>query len=723
MELSFSRRLRVVCACVLSAAGLSFCSSTQSPAAKIAAVLPSSPAPERNDLHVGWPNATVTAKLPQEAYMHFLLLPWGRMDGAIVGQAAFEPRGHRAAFLATFPGATIGGDWRRLNPVQAFVFDPGARALRALPSVGDVKRIAWSGSHWVELTDGSAKHKLDAGEATSYALPPLRMTSPNNASESDVIAQAGDGRLLLARNDAGRFAALQVGARSFRFEGACPDGAYALIGSYVAWVDRAKTAGTLINRGGLDVFEPPSFTGSAFGDAVVPVLPLGHAVYQGSYRNGQAYFAFTYGMQRIVAATRDLISLSFPPLPAEPVYTVGDGFGADKSGHLYFARPEDDQVLYWRNGHYVHELLHFPSGNGRSAELYQAMQIIASQDPLWPPLRPDEDALDAALLAWRVYPVGDPLGRRWIASYLGHLMRSDERGFFRYAAVPRYPFALLGRSDDGRVWGATPLSRNFEGQSLSEQSSALWWSRDGTQWHSAGQFPGDVGAVGLSGHAIWVAMTQPWLGHSEIAVMRVGDSAPSLTGGSYAGEQLFFATLDSGLYLLWGTTPGKRRDSQQGTLSAYRIDAAALTGDSGGGMNVFTMQLLQPSRDPSLPAAHFSVDDAQAIVEPSLQALGSLTPAPHATLATNAVGVHADAGRVTIMSFDQERAYEIKYATVPYPLAWVQIELDGNGNGALVRRSLVRGQLFSDESVERWQRDGSGQWRLAAVLSRSSANL
>ena len=73
------------------------------------------------------------------------------------------------------------------------------------------------------------------------------------------------------------------------------------------------------------------------------------------------------------------------------------------------------------------------------------------------------------------------------------------------------------------------------------------------------------------------------------------------------------------------------------------------------------------------------------------------------------------------MSFDQERAYEIKYATVPYPLARVQIEPEGNG--ALVRRSLVRGQLFSDESVERWQHDGSGQWRLAAVLSHSSANL
>src|SRR5579864_1448562 len=62
------------------------------------------------------PNPTVVAQLPDGAYMHFLQLPLGDMDGALVGNATFEPSGRRAAFMATFPGATLGGDWRSLDP-------------------------------------------------------------------------------------------------------------------------------------------------------------------------------------------------------------------------------------------------------------------------------------------------------------------------------------------------------------------------------------------------------------------------------------------------------------------------------------------------------------------------------------------------------------------------------------------------------------------------------
>lgn len=519
------------------------------------------------------PDATVVVALPQGAYVHFLLLPLGRLDGVLRGRVACEPHGSRAAFTAVFPGATLDGDWSRLNPAQAFVFDPGARTLTALASSGDARSARWLSQNSLELHDAAGSHVLRLASAAPFSQPPLRMASPDDVTLDGVISQAGDGRLLLARSSAGRFAALQVGARTYRFEGVCDDGAYAFVGNYVAWSDRTSRSGQLLARAGPDAFAPPSAAGSPFGDALVEILPLGHGVYQGNYRSGAAYFTFTYGMQRIVAATRDLVSYSFPRLPAAPEFTTGDGFGADNNGYLYFARPEDDQVVFWRAGRYVRESLRFPAGNGNNAQLIQAMQVIASGDPFWPPMRPDEDALDAALLAWRIYPVGDMLGQRWIASYLGRLMLSDATGAFRYVAPPRFPFAVLGRTDDGRLWGAAPLVRAFTGRVLRDASSALWWSRDGVHWQPAAQISGDAGAVGLNHNTPWVALTQPSAGPAAIAVQRLDAAASSATGGTYAGEQLFFAQLERGFYLVWGVTPGRRLAGMQGTLSAYRIEA------------------------------------------------------------------------------------------------------------------------------------------------------
>ncbi|HLW38037.1 MAG TPA: hypothetical protein VKR99_06375 [Candidatus Eremiobacteraceae bacterium] len=702
MTLSFSRRERAAFGLALVLTSIVFAGRVPQAARTAQLALPRAAAP---------PNPTVVAGLPQHAFMHFLLMPLGGLDGALVGRAACEPHGPRAAFVAAFPGATIQGDWRSLNPSRAFLFDPGARLLTALPSTGDARRVSWTAAGTLRLLDAAGDRILHLAAATRYQLPALRMASPDTVTMTDVVAQAGDGRLLLARNSAGRFAALQVGARTFRFEGVCAAGAYAFIGGYVVWVDHSKSTAASLSRSGPDAFAAPSFAGSAYGDAITPLLPLGHAVYQGNYRSGRMYLAFTYGMQRIVAETGDLLSFSFPRLPAEPIYTVGDGLGADDNGDLYFARPEDGQVLYWRSGRYVREPLQFPAGNGNEAQLFAAMQIVAAQDPLWPPLRPDEDALDAALLNWRIYPIGDSLGERWIASYLGRLMRSDAAGHFTYLEPPRFPFALLGRSDDGRLWGAAPLARTFSDGAFSAATSALFWSRDGKRWSDAGQLPGDAGAVGLNHHTAWVALTQPWLGRPAIALLRLGDANASLTAGTYAGEQLFFAALPSGFYLVWGATPGRRLDAQQGPLSAYKVDAALLAADAGSGANPFTTQLLQPARDPSLPPAQFMIADGDAILQPTLHWLQSVSAGRHATLVTNVGGSAADPARISVLSPEQERAYAIKYAGRCYPFASVLVTLDQQG--ALVRRVLMRGPLSLDESVERWTKNDAGEWTLA----------
>ena len=658
------------------------------------------------------PSASLSMTLPDATHLHMLALPLGRLDGAIKGRALFDTSGTRAVFIATFPGATLSGNWRALDPVQAFIVDASRRTLTQLTIDGQARRTAWNGDGTVVVWDGSRQNRYSVDAPAGADLPSRRMADPQFANSARVIASGGDGRFLVVKTDAGRYWIEQVGARALSSHGAAGNGAYAIVGNFLAWVDDAKGQGPDVARKGPVDVTPPSFAGSAYGDALAPIVPLGHAVYQGAYRNGLAYFAFTHGARRIVAQTSDFLTYSFPQVPRDLSYTVGDGFGADANGGLYFGRPESGEVTFWGDGHYVHELLDLPSQAGSEAALEYSMQRVAPGESLWPPMRPDEDALDAALLQWRLYPIGDSVGERWIASYLGRILIGDARGHFAFAHTPQFPFAVLGRTDDGRVWGASPQFRYFSGSVFTDSSSTLWWSRDGVAWLSAGSFPGDVGAVGLDHRRVWIAFTRPWLGRASIWVTPLGQSSGAITGGTYGGEQLFFAALQSGFYLVWGATPARRRAADQGTLCAYRLDQQMLFSDAGMGLNPFAQQIFAPSSDPSLPVPVFDTHDALPLVQPSLDAIAALPPAAHATLATNVEGVTVDPTRTTLMSFDQERAFEIKYAARPYPLASVRALV--NGDSALVMRSFSLGLLSESGATERWQRV-DGRWQRIAA--------
>lgn len=555
--------------------------------------------------------------------------------------------------------------------------------------------------------DGDRQNRFSVA-APSGAPPPLRMADPDRVGSATVVAEGGEGRFLIAKTEAGRYVVEQVGARTLRSHGAAPNGAYALAGSFLAWADTThRSAGDISHQGATDL-APASFAGSPFGDAIAPLLPLGHAIYQGAYRNGSAYFPFSYGVRRIVAQTSDLVTYSFPTVPPDLSYSVGDAVGADPNGRLYFGRPESDEVTYWRDRRYVQEALSFPSQAGSETALEWAMQRVAPGDPLWPPLRPDEDALDTALLQWRMYPVGDAIGERWIASYLGRVMIGDASGKFRFTGTPQFPFAVLGRTDDGRLWGASPQFRYFSQSVFSDASSTLWWSRDGKGWLLAATVPGDAGAVGLDHRQVWIALTHPWLGRASIFVMPLGASGAAITGGSYDGEQLFFASLPTGFYLVWGATPGRRQNGDEGTLSAYRIDQPSLYADAGIGLNPFAQAIYAPSSDPTLPSPVYDVHDGLAFVQPSLDAIAALPPAAHATLVTNVDAVAVDPSRVTLMSFEQERAFEIKYALRPYPL--VSVRVIENGDAALVVRQFATGPLALTTARERWGRVANS-WR------------
>jgi len=659
------------------------------------------------------PSESVVLALGDRTFLHMLALPFGRLDGNIRGSVIFDQTGTRAAFIAVFPGATLSGDWRTLDPVQAFELDAGGRTLVQLTIDGQARAVSWDGDTLV-VADGQRKNRYSIASAGN-ALPSQRMADPDRNAPSQVIAQGGDGRFLVAKTNAGRYAIEQVGARTLRSHGVARNGAYAIVGSFVAWADHSDARGPDIAREGPVDAVPPSFAGSAYGDAIEPIVPLGHAVYQGAYRNGSAYFAFTYGVRRIVAQTSDLVNYTYPQVPADLSYTVGDGFGADASGRMYFGRPESEEITYWRNGRFVHEALAIPSQAGGQNALDWSMEHVAPGDPLWPALRPDEDALDTALLQWRLYPVGDSIGDRWIASYLGRLLIGDRTGRFRFANTPQFPFAVLGRTDDGRLWGASPQFRYFSQGVFADASSSLWWSRDGIAWLGAGTVPGDAGAVGLDHRRVWVSFTHPWLGRAAIWVAPLGEGQPAMTGGSYDGEQLFFASLPAGFYLVWGATPGRRQNGDQGPLCAYRIDQDALSTNAGQGLNAFALAIYAPATDSSLPAPSYDVREGLAFVQPTLAAIDALPPAAHATLVTNVDAIEVDPWRITLMSFEQERAYEIKYALRPYPIASVRVV--ENGDSALVVRRLALGPLAEHVASEHWTHVG-GVWQRVASSSR-----
>lgn len=657
------------------------------------------------------PSAGYSAQLPDGTHLHMLAIPFGRLDGTIVGRAAFDASGERAVFLATFPGATLTGDWRSLNPVQAFLLDASRRTLTQLTIDGQARSIVWANDQTVSVQDGSRHNQFAVASALGLPPPPLRMAASSDAGAT-ILAEGGDGRFFVAKTLAGRYLVLQIGARTLRDHGAPANGVFAIVGGFLVWVDRSANSGAPIARQGPQDALPPTFARSAYGDALAPITPLGHVVYQGAYRNGFVYFGFTYGVRRIVARTSDFLSFSFPAVPSDLSYTVGDGFGAGAGDQLYFARPESSDLTYWRGDKYVHLTLEVPSQEGGETDLEYAMRHIAPADPLWPPLRPDEDALDAAVLQWRVYPIGDSVGDAWIASYLGRLLLGDAQGRFRFAGTPQYPFAVLGRTDDGRIWGASPTLRLFAGTAFADATSTLWWTRDGVAWLQAATIPGDAGAVGLDHRRVWVAYTHPWLGRAEIWLMRLGDTNGGATGGTYAGEQLFFSSLPNGFWLVWGATPGWRLNGDEGPLSAYRIDQGSLFSNIIGAGNVFQQQLLDPGSDASLPAAVFDVHDAAALAQPTLDSIAALPSATHVTLATNLDGLTIDTSKITLMGLDQARAFAVKYAGWPYPIATVRATV--SGDTAIVARSFATGPLMQSGSSERWSRS-SGQWERMSI--------
>jgi hypothetical protein len=523
--------------------------------------------------YAGTPKPDVSIALRDGRFLHLVPLPFGELAGVVVGDAHFDTSGTRALVLATFPGAGVHGDWRSANPTQAFLVDAQRLSLTQLSVDGRAVAATWVGAAQVSVREsgGGDATSIVVSDAQHGALPPGRWISGDEIPPgSSYISGKSTDRFAVYKTHDGRYVVVQIGARRFRVAGTAHNGAYAIVGSYLAWIDGQRHIPRQLMRFGPDNAEPLSFEGSAYGDALVPIVPLGSPVYQAAYRNGIAYFAFAHGVERIVAATNDLVNYWYPQLPHEPVFTVGDGLGASPDGALYFFRPEEDVMLFTLAGRYVRAPMTGLDAARNPAPLLAAMRRLAGSTKDQP-LSPASDALDAALLQWRFYPVGDASGERWVATHLGRLLAGDRRGHFSPARQPAFPFAVLGRTDDGRLWGASPSAR--PSPSDPEERSVLWSSRDGVTWHFVTGLMGDPGAVGTHAGDVWVALTQRRFGLPMIVLARLEPwSAPILlpTAGTYAGEQLAFADLTSGFYLLWGATPGRRLAGEGGPLCGFR---------------------------------------------------------------------------------------------------------------------------------------------------------
>ena len=602
----------------------------------------------------------------------------------------------------------MAGSWRSANPTQAFLVDAQRGIVTQLTTSGAAGAISWDGQTGVRIREGANVSNVSVGDAAAGPLPAARFVkSASIPPGSTFISGKSTDRLAVYKTPDGRYAVQQIGARRFRISGISNNGAYAIIGSYLAWIDGRRHIAHQVTRLGPDNAEPLSFSGSPYGDALHPILPLGSPVYQAASGNGVAYFAFAHGVERIVAATTDLTNFWYPKLPHEPVFTIGEGLGRSPDGALYFVRPEEDVMLFTRAGHYVRKPM---------TGLDAARDVRPLDVAMRAPLHPLEDALDTALAQWRFYPVGDASGERWASSHLGRLLIGDSNGRFVPGKAPAFPFAVLGRTGDGRLWGATPGKRVRSSGVLESASSVLWWSRDAATWHQAATIADDAGAVGSQAGQIWIAATR-WLhGRPMICVGRVDGPSPELwpTAATYSGEELSFAELPSGFYLFWGATPGWRLSGTGGPLSAFRIDEHVLAQKDAEGNNPYVSQLLAPDTDPSLPDAGPVFHDADTLLAPSIALARRLAPAGRLTLRTNVAPAQATSG-VTVMGFDQEAAFELKYAGTPYPLATVRATI--TGDDAAVTRSLALGPLHASGSTEKWSEDG-GRWHLSAVLSR-----
>ena len=659
------------------------------------------------------PDAAIVVKLKDGRYLHMLALPLGPMAGTVVGAAQFDASGTRALVRATFAGAAVDGDWHTLSPTRAFLVDAVRRQVHLLSAETSVAALTWAGEQRAELRSKAGRQEITVGSAAAGSLPSSRIAPQRDLLAGGVrVSPDGLEQISVHRVGRGRYVLYEAGTR-YRIAGIARSGAYAVAGSCLTWIDNSAGSGRRLTTDATDDLGPVRFSGSSYGDALTPIVPLGHAVYQGAYRNGTAYFPLSYRLSRIVAATQDFQHWTFPRLPSDPTYSTGDSFGTAGGGRLYFAWPEGGRLAFAAHGGYRQMRLHVPEGARDLRPLVQAMSAIAPGERLWPPLRPDEDALDAALLQWRLYPLSAELGKSWIASYLGRMFLADSDARLHAAAAPSFPFALLGKTDDGRIWGAAPRLRTFARGSVSNQSANVWWTRDGVAWHWLTSLQGSPGAVATSSDALWIALTQAVRGEPLIAVMRRrgAHSAEAFTGGSYNGEQLFFASVRSGFYLVWGATPGWRLNGDGGVLSALRIDPATFF-DTGA--NELMRARSDPALDASLPAAAYEVQDGGAFLEPSLRQIAGLHTPKRVVLRSNAAGAQSSA-QVMPRSIEQERAYEIKYGARPHPLATVAVSV--HGEHATVLRELALAILSERGTVEDWTKTAQG-WQLRRVVQQ-----
>lgn len=651
------------------------------------------------------PSADADVPLSDGRTLHVYELPLARLDGTVLDGATFDTTGTRVVLLARFPNGAIDGDWRRASPTQAYVADISRRTLTALTTDGEATAIRWSGTSRVTVTDAGRPTGFDVGAALKASGSRASLDRVTASTSGDLVSPSDEFRLQVLKESTGAYALGQVGAVRLRMIALANDHRDALVGSFVAWVDSSKHGGAPFSRIGSDDTLPPSFSDDAYGQALTPILPLGHLTYQGAYRNGIAYFAFAYGLQRIVAATTDFVTYSYPSLPAQPDFTVGDGFGAGADGVLYFADPENGVVQIWRNGKYVEYPLTFPADVSDTGRLFSAMSHLTNGDALFPPVMPEQDALEAAIMEWRIYPLGDVTGQGWVASYLGRAYVAGADRKFHEIAEPAFPFAVLTRTDDGRIWGASASSRSIRAGTVLKSSSNIWVSRDGTHWTSDGVVAGSPGAIGQLGGKTWAAMSvfEGDVPGVEIEQVGAGSVPRTPLGAIYAGEDLFFADIAGTWYLVCGGEPGTRDDDTSGALVSLALDPAALTSGSPN----YDVRFRRANGWSSTPAA-------AAFAHPSVGALQGLEVPPHPTI----IDVDPPGSQTCCswMTPDDLQRYQLEFAWTPYPLARVTSSI--NGDTATVTRTLERGPLNVEGQKERWHRDASGQWTLSDILSR-----
>ncbi|MBV8170923.1 MAG: hypothetical protein JO219_03220, partial [Candidatus Eremiobacteraeota bacterium] len=339
--------------------------------------------------HGPTPRPDVAIVLRDGRVLHLAPLPFGVLAATPVGPALFDASGTRALIVAQFIGAGIAGDWRSANPTFVYVIDAQRRTLTQLSTDGRAQRASWSDATTVSIDPAvGAQYDVAVQAPAGGALPAARFSARDETPSGGVaVSPSSTDRFTVYRGSDGRYTIAQIGAARFRIAGVAHNGAYAIVGRYLAWIDKQKHVRAQIARSGPDLAQPLSFAGSPYGDALVPIRPLGTPVYQSAYRKGVAYFTFSYGVQRIVAASQDLVHFWFPALPHEPVFTVGDGFGIAPDGAMYFIRPEEDVMLFTRAGHYVRT---------------QMSGLDAARDPRalgasMPSFDPTQDALHAAL--------------------------------------------------------------------------------------------------------------------------------------------------------------------------------------------------------------------------------------------------------------------------------------------------------------------------------------